>query len=63
MLTQAIANLGFPIAVCAVCFWYINRQEERHTKDIEKMTMAIDNNTHALEKLIYKIGGENNESI
>lgn len=56
--SSAISTLGFPIVVCVVCFWYINKQEERHRSDIERMTTALDNNTKALDKILNKIGGE-----
>lgn len=56
-----ISTLGFPIVVCAVLFWYINKQEERHKAEIDKMTIAIDNNTKALDKILNKIGGEYDE--
>lgn len=62
IFSNFISTLGFPIVVCAVLFWYINKQEERHNKEIEKMTIALDNNTKALGKILNKIGGDYDES-
>lgn len=61
ILNSFISTLGFPIVVCAVLFWYINKQEERHKAEMDKITVAIDNNTEALGKILNKIGGEYNE--
>lgn len=58
IFSSFISTLGFPIVVCAVLFWYINKQEERHKAEIDKMTTALDNNTQALDKILNKIGGE-----
>lgn len=54
-ITNFISQVGFPIAVCAVCFWYINKREEEHREEVKKMTEAINNNTLALQNLIAKM--------
>lgn len=56
LITQIVSNLGFPIAVCVACFWYINKQNERHREEMNNVTEAINNNTIALTKLLDKIG-------
>lgn len=58
LITQIVSNLGFPIAVCVACFWYINKQNERHREEMNNVTEAINNNTIALTKLLDKIGQE-----
>lgn len=40
-ITSLIGSLGFPIAVCIACFWFINK--------------TMKENTTALNKLIDKI--------
>ena len=37
VVTQLISSVGFPIAVCLICFWYINKQEERHKEETAKL--------------------------
>ena len=55
MITQFIGTLGFPIAVCLVCFWYINKREEQHKDEIKKLSDAINNNTIVMQKLVDRI--------
>ena len=53
-IAQVISTLGFPIAVCLICFWYINKQEEQHKQEIDKMAEAVNNNTLVIQKLLDK---------
>lgn len=55
IITQVIANLGFPIFVCLFCFWYINKQTEEHKAEMGEVTNAINNNTIALTRLLEKL--------
>ena len=53
-ISQIIGSLGFPIAVAIACFWYINKQEEQHKLEIDKMAEAVNNNTLVVQKLLDK---------
>lgn len=55
-VVQAIANVGFPIAVALMCFWYIKSSAEAHKQEIDKLSEAVNNNTLALQKLYDKLG-------
>lgn len=55
-IVQVISSLGFPIAVCLICFWYINKLEERHTDEVQKLTDALNNNTLMMQKLCDRMG-------
>lgn len=33
-VTQVIATLGFPIAMCVILCWYINKRDERTDKTL-----------------------------
>lgn len=57
-VTQLISGLGFPIAVCLLCFWYINKQEESNRNDIDKLATAINNNTAVIQRLLDKFNNE-----
>lgn len=59
VIIQLVSNVGFPIATCVACFWYINKQSEQHKKEMDSVTDAINNNTIALTKLMDKIGEVN----
>ena len=56
-ISQIISALGFPIAVCLICFWYINKKDENHKNEMDKMSEAINNNTAVMQKLINKLEG------
>lgn len=61
-----IQTVGFPIAMCGVMAWYVkyiedrhredrNGQNERHAKEMQSVSEALDNNTaalHAVEKAL-----------
>lgn len=57
-ITSIITNVGFPIAVCLICFWYINKMQEQHKAETDKLAEALNNNTLVMQKLINKL--ENN---
>lgn len=56
-ITTIITTVGFPIAVCLICFWYINKQTEVHKEETKAMTEAINNNNTLLQRLMEKLGG------
>lgn len=58
VVTQLISSVGFPIAVCLICFWYINKQEERHKEETAKLSEAINNNTNVMRELLNKMEKE-----
>lgn len=53
-IAQIISQLGFQIAVACVCFWYINKQQEQHKEEINKLSEAVNNNTLVIQKLLDK---------
>ena len=55
-IVQVVSSLGFPIAVCLICFWYINKIEEMHSNEVQKLTDALNNNTLIMQKLCDKMG-------
>lgn len=54
-ITSIITNVGFPIAVCLICFWYINKMQEQHKAETDKLTEALNNNTLVMQKLINNL--------
>lgn len=55
-VAQIISTLGFPIAVCLICFWYINKREEQHREEVNKLSEAVHNNTLVMQKLVDRLG-------
>ena len=37
-VAQVIATLGFPIAMCVILCWYINKRDERTDKTLGTLT-------------------------
>ena len=54
-----ITTVGFPIAVCLICFWYINKIQELHKAEADKLAEALNNNTIVMQQLVDKLNGEN----
>lgn len=57
VLTQLVGSLGFPIAMCIAMLWMLNKANENHKVEMEKITEALNNNTVALTQLSTKIEG------
>ncbi|MBO7731195.1 MAG: hypothetical protein J6S67_01530 [Methanobrevibacter sp.] len=60
-VTQFVSTLGFPIAVCLICFWYINKREEQHKEEVTELAKAINNNTIVMQKLVDRLEDVTNE--
>ena len=61
-IVQIISSLGFPIACCVAMFWQNNKLNESHKEEVSKLNEAINNNTIALNHIIDRIGGTDNDS-
>lgn len=55
VITQVISQLGFPIVVAGAMFWKMNKQDDDHKEEMQKITEAVNNNTIALQMLIDKM--------
>lgn len=51
VIMQLIQNLGFPIVACVAMFWMIQKNNEQHQSETEKLTNVINENTKVLESL------------
>ena len=56
-IVQIVTQLGFPIAMCLLLFWYVTKKDEAHREEMNKMSEAVNNNTIVMQKLIDKLGG------
>lgn len=54
-ITNIITTVGFPIAVCLLCFWYINKMQEQHKEETDKLAEALNNNTLVMQQLVDKL--------
>ena len=49
VIVDFITRVGFPIAMCVMCLWYINKSNTEHVKERESTTTAITNMANAVE--------------
>lgn len=61
-IVQLISSLGFPIVCCIAMFWQNNKLNESHKEETTKLNETINNNTIALNHLIDRLGGSNNDT-
>lgn len=58
MISQLITSVGFPIACTCALFYFWNREREEHANEAKELKDAINNNTLVMQKLIYKLEGD-----
>lgn len=51
LISKITTELGFPIVACAGLFWFLNKQEERRTSEINSLSNALNENTSVIESL------------
>lgn len=56
-ITAVISTVGFPIAICLILLWYINKMTETHKNEMDSMTNALNQNTVVLAELKELIRG------
>ena len=49
--TQLVSNVGFPVAVCIALFFYMEKQNERHQQETDKLNETVQSNTKVLTEL------------
>lgn len=50
-VTQLVSNVGFPVAVCIALFFYMEKQNERHQHETDKLNETVQSNTKVLTEL------------
>lgn len=48
---QLVSNVGFPVAVCIALFFYMEKQNERHQQETDKLNETLQSNTKVLTEL------------
>lgn len=59
-IQNLVTQVGFPIAVCLICFWHIKKLTEEHKEEVNKLSEALNNNTIVMQKILTKLGGDEN---
>lgn len=50
-IISLISNVGFPVAVCVALFYYMEKQNERHESETDKLNETVQSNTKVLTEL------------
>lgn len=50
-IVSLISNVGFPVAVCIALFFYMEKQDERHQSETDKLNRTVQSNTKVLTEL------------
>lgn len=61
-LAALISTLGFPIGMCLIMCYYINKINDAHKEETDKFAEALNNNSLVLQKLCDKLDSEVNVS-
>ena len=54
-LSQVISQVGFPIVMCGVLFWYMTKQDERQEEQNQRMMESLNNLSMVITELKQKI--------
>ena len=54
-ITQVISNVGFPIAMCIMMFYRLQKSDETHKEEMEKLRDSFDGNTKAINGLTVEL--------
>ena len=50
-IISLISNVGFPVAVCVALVFYMEKQNERHQNETDKLNATVQSNTKVLTEL------------
>lgn len=59
-IVSVISTLGFPIAMCLILCYYVNKINESHKAESKDFANALNANTVVLQKLCDKLDVERN---
>ena len=51
VIVQAISTIGFPIAMCLIMFWFLNKEQENHKAEMMELKDVIARNNEVLAGL------------
>lgn len=60
-VVNIISSVGFPIAMCLLLFWYMQKESDNHKAETSSLKDAINKLELAITTLVNKIGGKNED--
>lgn len=58
VIINAISTVGFPIVMCVILLYMLNKQSEEHKEEMSKITESLNNNTLAIQHLTDTLMGK-----
>lgn len=49
-IASIVSTVGFPIVMCGLLFWYINKMTDRMTNAVQEMKLAVTELKNAVEE-------------
>ena len=64
-MIDIISSVGFPIAMCLVLLWYINKKDEQYISQLEKIEQEVDETRAQTTEALTKVNTAlvNNTSV
>ena len=59
-ITSLISSVGFPIVMCLMLYNRMDKQDEQHKEEMQKVTDALNQNTLAITELTEKLRKDGN---
>ena len=54
-IMNVVSTLGFPIAMCLVLLWYINKKDEQYVTQLAKLEEEIDETREQTTKALTEV--------
>ena len=51
IIVQIISTVGFPIAMCVLMFWFLNKEQDNHKNEMNELKDVIARNNEVLASL------------
>lgn len=51
VIVQVVSTVGFPIAMCLIMFWFLNKEQENHKTEMNELKEVISKNNEILASL------------
>ena len=51
IIIQAVSTVGFPIAMCVLMFWFLNKEQQTHKDEMNEMKDVIARNNEVLASI------------
>ena len=59
VILNAISTVGFPIVMCLILLYVVNKQNEEHKEEMAKITESLNNNTLVIQHLTDTLSSVN----